>query len=82
MFTAKRCYICDKQERYGVLKMSHEEKQKPNSSSEKTMPDTSLYLEKSLGANLDSLDNLFCRRCLVLHLYHVQFHIQLFHYAY
>lgn len=52
-------------ERYSVLKRSHEEKQRPNSSSEKTRPDTSMYLEKSLAANLDSLDNLFCRRCLV-----------------
>lgn len=27
------------------------------------------FLEKSLDAALDSLDNLFCRRCLVLLLY-------------
>ncbi|XP_074344804.1 histone-lysine N-methyltransferase EZA1 isoform X2 [Apium graveolens] len=49
-------------ERYGVL---NEEKQRPNSSSEKTRPVTSMFLEKSLAANLDSMDNLFCRRCLV-----------------
>ncbi|XP_017230237.1 histone-lysine N-methyltransferase EZA1 isoform X2 [Daucus carota subsp. sativus] len=52
-------------ERYNVLKRSHEEKQRPNPSSEEKRLDTSMYLEKSLGANLDSLDNLFCRRCLV-----------------
>ncbi|KAK1371122.1 hypothetical protein POM88_037214 [Heracleum sosnowskyi] len=50
---------------YTVVKRSNEEKQRPNSSSEKRRPDTSTCLEKSLGANLDSLDNLFCRRCLV-----------------
>ncbi|XP_019105362.1 histone-lysine N-methyltransferase EZA1 isoform X3 [Beta vulgaris subsp. vulgaris] len=47
------------QERYNELKLKSEVSQEQGSS------DKNMFLEKTLSAALDSLDNLFCRRCLV-----------------
>ncbi|GAB2298438.1 hypothetical protein Dimus_032503 [Dionaea muscipula] len=47
------------QERYKELKDRCQQGQGKNHGQR------TIYLEKSLGAALDSLDNLFCRRCLV-----------------
>ncbi|GMH02304.1 hypothetical protein Nepgr_004143 [Nepenthes gracilis] len=47
------------QERYSELKEKFQEKQGENAF------ENSIFLEKSLSCALDSLDNLFCRRCLV-----------------
>ncbi|KAH9617322.1 hypothetical protein KSS87_014924 [Heliosperma pusillum] len=47
-------------ERYDELKLKLEEESRAQGSTERNV-----LLEKSLNAALDSLDNLFCRRCLV-----------------
>ncbi|XP_074316615.1 histone-lysine N-methyltransferase EZA1 [Silene latifolia] len=47
-------------ERYDELKLKLEEESRAQGSTERNV-----LLGKSLGAALDSLDNLFCRRCLV-----------------
>lgn len=54
------------QERYNTLKQKYQEKQNQHfEESGETGSERSILSEKSLGAALDSFDNLFCRRCLV-----------------
>lgn len=54
------------QERYKVLQQQYHEE---NNQSIKDLAGfesaVGISLEKTLGASLDSFDNLFCRRCLV-----------------
>lgn len=44
----------------------HEKHEKISEVSDKTEPEERLFLNKTLNAALDSFDNLFCRRCLVV----------------
>lgn len=57
----------DTQDRYNILREKYEDKHdKSLKGSSVNSAEKSILLDKSLGAALDSFDNLFCRRCLVL----------------
>lgn len=59
----------DIQDRCNILREKYQDKHdKSLKGSGESWSERSILLDKSLGAALDSFDNLFCRRCLVLHI--------------
>lgn len=58
-------FIYIRQERYNALKHQNDHNKKEFELSKET-GNQKLLLEKTLSEALDSFDNIFCRRCLVI----------------